>query len=530
MDPNSSWTMTRQQSQKHDNLSCEYSDFDLTNDVSTFSREGVAGNAAYFENSWPQLTQGPCLGLPTPAGESAPLHLQTTVSSADNSSWLALLPAGSQMHDPGYLPLADGLPPPPWNWMASKSLGETFPDQRRPPHNFSQGMDYVKTEASSPISLPSITRSNTSLGFEEDGSPTDAFSYTSNIDQTLDVSRGDASFDFSSLATKALAMVPSHRKYSTSPTSASSSLPSSGSSHGSPISTANGIPHSMPLQIMAAQRMAVMDDVATSMAMNPSFDQASLPLQQAIAYSSQSKLSDTVFEQSFDTMDYLKIEGDSEFLESANSNRLDFYQPHLNEGAISNILGGPFGPDAGPVYDQSQELLQLALRTGADSSRQSRRRLDLRKQARSPEPKNKVDRGRKDRLLLHLKAGGLSYKEIRIQGRFSEAESTLRGRYRALTKAKEQRVRKPEWLPYDIHLLRRGFELGRIGCLDDATGMEITSPQGMKPRPAKTPWKLIALYIRDNGGSYHFGNATCRKKWEALPMEFEDEDEDEDDL
>jgi hypothetical protein len=32
----------------------------------------------------------------------------------------------------------------------------------------------------------------------------------------------------------------------------------------------------------------------------------------------------------------------------------------------------------------------------------------------------------------------------------------------------------------------------------------------------KIPWKLIAAFIAKNGGSYHFGNATCKKKWEEM--------------
>jgi len=51
----------------------------------------------------------------------------------------------------------------------------------------------------------------------------------------------------------------------------------------------------------------------------------------------------------------------------------------------------------------------------------------------------------KDQLLVDLKRQGYSYKDIKVMGNFEEAESTLRGRYRTLTKPKEARVRKPEW-------------------------------------------------------------------------------------
>lgn len=42
----------------------------------------------------------------------------------------------------------------------------------------------------------------------------------------------------------------------------------------------------------------------------------------------------------------------------------------------------------------------------------------------------------------------------------------------------------------------------------------------------KVPWKQVAEYIHDRGGSYLFGNATCRKKWDELvTSEVRDDDE-----
>lgn len=57
---------------------------------------------------------------------------------------------------------------------------------------------------------------------------------------------------------------------------------------------------------------------------------------------------------------------------------------------------------------------------------------------------------RKDDLLVRCKQQGWSYREIKEYGKFKEAESTLRGRYRALTKNKDQRVRKPKWTKLDV--------------------------------------------------------------------------------
>ncbi|KAK1580072.1 uncharacterized protein LY79DRAFT_592498 [Colletotrichum navitas] len=107
-----------------------------------------------------------------------------------------------------------------------------------------------------------------------------------------------------------------------------------------------------------------------------------------------------------------------------------------------------------------------------------------------PSPVDLAERSAKDEYLLKAKQDGLTYREIRVKGNFTEAESTLRGRYRTLTKSKEARVRKPEW----------------------------TDKDGNDPSSTKIPWKQVAEYIQRNGGSYLFGNATCRKKWDELVL------------
>lgn len=56
----------------------------------------------------------------------------------------------------------------------------------------------------------------------------------------------------------------------------------------------------------------------------------------------------------------------------------------------------------------------------------------------------------RDRYLLKMREKGLSYKEIKRRGRFTEAESTLRGRVRVMTKHKSERVRKPVWTKDDV--------------------------------------------------------------------------------
>ncbi len=70
--------------------------------------------------------------------------------------------------------------------------------------------------------------------------------------------------------------------------------------------------------------------------------------------------------------------------------------------------------------------------------------------ASDPEWIELADRSARDDFLVKHKQAGMTYKKIRRLGGFTEAESTLRGRYRTLTKSREARVRKPEWSDEDV--------------------------------------------------------------------------------
>jgi hypothetical protein len=63
------------------------------------------------------------------------------------------------------------------------------------------------------------------------------------------------------------------------------------------------------------------------------------------------------------------------------------------------------------------------------------------------EAKKKYD---EDMFILECRKKGLSYKYIREKGGFTVAESTLRGRFRSLTKNRCERVRKPQWTATDV--------------------------------------------------------------------------------
>ncbi|KAK1780884.1 hypothetical protein QBC45DRAFT_371230 [Copromyces sp. CBS 386.78] len=215
-------------------------------------------------------------------------------------------------------------------------------------------------------------------------------------------------------------------------------------------------------------------------------------------------------------------------------------------------------------------------------------------------------RAEQDALLVRLRKQGKSYKQIAQIGRFTEAESTLRGRYRTLTKSREERVRKPEWTDKDLRLLEQAVRTLAKGPLSvtysnasrasrgsmssssmsvssstrtttttpagGGEAMSITSlvstssksstsptsnntntstsptsptspsalaststststsnhpqpsssssssqqPRGVPTTTTKIPWKQVAHYIVSHGGSYKFGNATVRKRWEEL--------------
>lgn len=70
------------------------------------------------------------------------------------------------------------------------------------------------------------------------------------------------------------------------------------------------------------------------------------------------------------------------------------------------------------------------------------------------------DRASLDEYLVEARKQGYRYLEIMKQVEFGVEESTLRGRYRTLTKPKEHRVRKPEWTAKDVSISPTSWALG----------------------------------------------------------------------
>ncbi len=110
----------------------------------------------------------------------------------------------------------------------------------------------------------------------------------------------------------------------------------------------------------------------------------------------------------------------------AGLSQQEYYYPDMRPPATSSVKSGI--ADSSDAYDTP---------SSTDSVPQTPPRSSPRDNA-------------KDAFLVRCKRQGMSYKEIKLRGKFDEAESTLRGRYRTLTKLKEQRVRRPEWSDQNV--------------------------------------------------------------------------------
>ncbi|UPX13898.1 uncharacterized protein EKO05_0004394 [Ascochyta rabiei] len=122
----------------------------------------------------------------------------------------------------------------------------------------------------------------------------------------------------------------------------------------------------------------------------------------------------------------------------------------------------------------------------------------------------KARRASDDEVLLQMKQDGYTYRDIRRALHRKVAESTLRGRYRSLTKPRKMRVRAPKWTEVDITLLKRYVQ-------EEFDKLDVTHPSlETKQKPDKIPWMKIVETIATTGGTYKFGAATAKKKWVEL--------------
>ena len=123
------------------------------------------------------------------------------------------------------------------------------------------------------------------------------------------------------------------------------------------------------------------------------------------------------------------------------------YDLNVNDSILAMTQGNDSN-DAGTLGCESQS-------NNADISewRLDGKALTVHSQSREDQRQSQHnEKGRRalDDFLIRSKLSGMSYKEIKLKGNFREAESTLRGRFRNLTKPRENRVRKPRWNERDV--------------------------------------------------------------------------------
>ena len=135
----------------------------------------------------------------------------------------------------------------------------------------------------------------------------------------------------------------------------------------------------------------------------------------------------------------------------------------------------------------------------------------------------------RDNELISLREQGISYREIKQNYGFTEAESTLRGRFRTLEKIPQHRVRKPQWKDKDVSLLRLYSDAAdllqiRLMCtvvwevakqqqLNTDTRqvhhyLMLTNEQTLN----KISWKKVTGEMKARG-SYPYGFTTAKKKY-----------------
>jgi hypothetical protein len=111
----------------------------------------------------------------------------------------------------------------------------------------------------------------------------------------------------------------------------------------------------------------------------------------------------------------------------------------LNEGSFHDVDGlPPIFPAITPITEEH------------DGSVTSRTVPKTKRRRSTERDREAILRERRDQYLLDRREEGFTYKDIKVMGNFPEAESTLRGRVRVLTKDRSERVRKPVWTGSDV--------------------------------------------------------------------------------
>ncbi|KAG6106744.1 hypothetical protein E4U31_000622 [Claviceps sp. LM219 group G6] len=159
-------------------------------------------------------------------------------------------------------------------------------------------------------------------------------------------------------------------------------------------------------------------------------------------------------------------------------------------------------PDAGPLFLGMPGVNQpvMAQPSSAGQTPEVQRNFIHSPSPVPTQPATTNTKEYQDQILMEDRRNGWSYKKIRTVRNFGVTESTLRGRYRNLTKSSHERPRSPTWTEKDVHLLK--IAVPRFTVTAGSRGVS---------------WKAVSEFIQTHGDSpYAFAYATCKKKWVKL--------------
>lgn len=162
---------------------------------------------------------------------------------------------------------------------------------------------------------------------------------------------------------------------------------------------------------------------------------------------------------------------------------LPFFEGSLGASGAPAIQGSFRGIDGLPP---SLPVLAPGIaKSDSGSLSHSATKTDVRAASESESDVGATTRDERDKFLLDMREEGFTYKEIKKMGGFTEAESTLRGRVRVLTKDRSERVRKPVWSEKDvcIHLLQPSRHAQKL--ISNIT--DSPAPPRRRPRESQSP-------------------------------------------
>lgn len=150
----------------------------------------------------------------------------------------------------------------------------------------------------------------------------------------------------------------------------------------------------------------------------------------------------------------------------------------------------PIGPMMPAKYQSAGRCSSCSTTTSSISSSSSPGELRLLQLDGSPRisamnKNTKYPIKEQNRLLLSWRSQGMSYKIIKERLGVNEAESTLRGRLRTLTKPKSQRLRRPQWMEKDVCFFSNSLCLYSFANQSNPPEYATARMRGLRPSERK---------------------------------------------